>query len=301
MRLIPSFTLFALVAALPACGGDPQADLARLCAAAEEACPEGRCPAGAELEPAWRRALAKVAMDTPVGREVRTAAYSAAVTRVDAAARDASVAAGLTWDCAALARLEAAAVASGVPSTPLAASEPGAASMPAPDPAPAPGPAPGFAEAFAGASAIFADTTDRDEVLTALARYVSRGEATFGPIAAAAAGPADAARDAEDAEAALALGKHLATFCDLAGTKCGAAAQAAVTLLSRVGPRNAAGHPVLGDGRGRPMLLDEALRSLDHPEELDRRLAELPEAARARLHKALSNLLGAALGEEAPR
>jgi len=269
------------------CAGDPQADLARLCAAADAACPSEGCPAGDALAQAWRRELARVAMDTEAGRSVRTVAYGAPLDRAEAAPRDAAVAAGLVWDCPSLARLEAAAQAA-PPTAPVRSTAP-----------PVP-PGPGFAPAFEAAAALFGDDVDVDDVVTHLAQHVSRGEAQFAAIAAAALAPADPARDGADEVAAKALGGRLAQYCDRAGAKCGAAAQACVTLLSRIGPRNAAGHPALGDGRGRPMLLEEALRVLDHPEELDRRLANLPAPARARLHVALSGLLAAALGAEAP-
>ncbi|TNF37613.1 MAG: hypothetical protein EP329_02700, partial [Deltaproteobacteria bacterium] len=75
----------ALVLVLVGCGGDPQADVALLCGAAETACPSEGCGNVEDVAERWSRALGRLTMGSDAGREVRAAAYAADPGDVDAA------------------------------------------------------------------------------------------------------------------------------------------------------------------------------------------------------------------------
>ncbi|PKN56302.1 MAG: hypothetical protein CVU56_16795 [Deltaproteobacteria bacterium HGW-Deltaproteobacteria-14] len=256
-----------LVLGVVGCAGDPQRDLAHLCAAAEEVCPSDGCPSPDALEGQWRRALGRVGVDTDAGRGVREAAYTAPLGGVDEAVRSSVIAAGLTWDCPALARLDAAAV-----------------------------------EARASAATLLDEVTalllpgaDPDTVVEALSHYISVADPRVDAVAEAMGDPTPRAKDGADAAAAKRLGDALNRLCKRSPQKCGAAAQACATLLTRLAPRDADGRSLLASPSGFPLMLDKAIDMVEDPTKLDARLSALAAPARARVHALFDGLLGAAL------
>ena len=258
----------ALATAVAACGGDPQVDLAGLCAAGRAACPVATCPGGPELDAAWRRAIARVSMATPAGRAVRAAAYQAAPGHVEEAVRDAAVSAGLSWDCPTLAWLDAATRTAHESAAPL----------------------------LDEATALFA--TAGADLLSDLAHFVSSADPRFATLAAGMTSPADPVRDAADTAAAKRLGDAISRFCKRDPSKCGAAVQAGATLLTRLAPHDAAGQSLLAGPGGRPLLVDEAIAINDDMSRLDARLGTLDATTRARAHALFSGVLAPALGAQ---
>ena len=259
--------LLAIVVGCGGCSGDPQRDLAQLCDAAEGVCPSAGCPAGQALERQWRRALGRVGMDTDAGRAVRTAAYGAPMGGVDEAVRGAVIAAGLAWDCPALARLDAAAVEARASAATI----------------------------LDEVTALFVPSRDPDAVVEALSHYISGADPRVDAIAEAMDAPESRAKDATDAASAKRLGDALNTFCKRSPEKCGAAAQACTTLLTRLAPRGADGRSLLASPSGFPLMLDKAIDMVDDPAKLDARLGSLAAPARARVHALFDGLLGPVL------
>jgi|GEM_PF-3445796 len=269
--LIATVCLTVALGGALGCGGDPQADVDRLCEAAVTLCPSSGCKELATLEKRWARMLGHLSMSTDAGREIRTAAYTATAGQLDEMIRAATVAAGLTWDCEAMARLDGAFRGANARVAPI----------------------------LDEVKALFGERRDPDAVVSAISHYLSAHakDPRIDRIAAAMSDDRVHPGDADDAQAARALGAELAALCSEAPKKCGAAAQACVTLLTRLAPRNAEGRSMLATASGFPLLLDKAIDIVDDPTLLNARLDGVPAPGVARTRALFEGVLKPVLSD----